>query len=114
MTREEQVQKAVEALKALREKMTGGGYLDASSVAERIMFDGNTLVSFDIRHWGVWENPSYAEDEEDYDWQILTEESRSRLQELTEDYSKRYGVTIRFTVEEKNWLSLTVQINSKE
>lgn len=114
MTREEQIQKAVEALKALKEKMSGGWCDYSSDVAERTLFDGNTIVSFDIRYWGSWVNPEDAKDEEDYDWKVLTPESYKRLMELTEEYSKRYGVEIRATTEEKCWIALRVMINSKQ
>ena len=116
MTKEEKVERAVAALKELKEKLTGGWEMQSGSVAERRLFDGNTEVSFDIRYWGEWVNPDYAQDEEDYDWKILTEESHERLRKIVADLEEKHGVHIQYSTEEKCWITFRVMIsvNSKK
>ena len=106
--------KAFEALNALRDKMTDGGYLDSDEVEESTLYNGNKCVEFAVRHWGKWETPQDAEDDEDYDWQILSQSSIEKLQKLVSEYSKRYGVDIRFQIGEKNWIYLEVEIKNKK
>lgn len=114
MTKEEKIKRATEALEALKSRISGGGYHPAGEVKEEYLsYRKATEVSFDIRYWGVWENPEGKEDEEDYDWQVLTRESVNRLQELTKEYGERYGVTITFTPEEKCWITFRVIIKEE-
>ena len=112
MTKEEKIIQATEALEALKRRISGGGYHPTDEVEQRLNYRKETEISFAIRYWGTWENPEDAEDEEDYDWQVLSRESVNRLRELTKEYGERYGVTITFTTEEKCWI--TFQITIKE
>jgi hypothetical protein len=60
-----------------------------------------------IRDWGRWENPHDAHDEQDYDWQVLTDQSRRELDKLHNQFSKQYpGIKFEFSTEEKNWIML--------
>lgn len=113
MTKEEKIKQATEALNALREKVSGGGYHPTGEVEQRLNFRKETEISFDIRYWGDWINPEGAEDEEDYDWKILSPESRKRLDELVKDFGKRYNVTIIATPEEKCWITFRITIKEE-
>lgn len=114
MTKEEKIKRATEALEALKSRVSGGGYHPVGEVTEEYLsYRKATEVSFDIRYWGVWENPEGKEDEEDYDWKVLTRESVNRLRELTKEYGERYGVTITFTPEEKCWITFRVTIKEE-
>ena len=113
MTKEEKIKQATEALNALREKVSGGGYHPTGEVEQRLNFRKETEISFDIRYWGDWINPEGAEDEEDYDWKILSPESRKRLGELVKDFGKRYNVTITATTEEKCWITFRITIKEE-
>ena len=114
MTKEEKIRQATEALEALKSRISGGGYHPTDEVKEEYLsYRKETKVSFAIRYWGTWVNPDYAEDEEDYDWQVLTRESADRLKELTKEYGERYGVTITFTIDEKCWITFRVIIKEE-
>lgn len=63
-----------------------------------------------VRYWGDWENPEDAEDEEDYDWQILSDEFQEKLNAILVKIQKKYGVQIHIPGDEKNWLSFEIQI----
>lgn len=110
---QEKIKQATEALEALKSRISGGGYHPTGEVEQRLNYRKETEISFDIRYWGEWENPEGEEDEEDYDWQVLTRESVSRLRELTKEYGERYGVTITFTPEEKCWITFRVTIKEE-
>lgn len=67
----------------------------------------------ECRDWGSWENPPEAEDDEDYDWQVLTEKSANMLDEISKKFIGMYpNHTIRICTEEKNWI--TIQVTEKE
>ncbi len=110
MTKEEKIKQATEALNALREAVSGGWYDEPSEVTQGLTFRKETEVSFDIRYWGTWVNPEEARYEEDYDWKILSPDSRKRLDELVKDFGERYGVTITATTEEKCWITFRIII----
>jgi hypothetical protein len=66
--------------------------------------NGNAMT-LDVRYWGRWENPEGEEDEEDYDWQKLSAESRKKLERILGDIEKRHPkVALSYSTEEKNWL----------
>jgi hypothetical protein len=61
--------------------------------------------SFEVRDWGSWENPEDAEDEEDYDWQVLTHQSVHQLKQIIGKVEAKYpNVKFDVTTEEKNWI----------
>jgi hypothetical protein len=61
--------------------------------------------SFEVRDWGSWENPEGEEDEEDYDWQVLTHESGQQIKQIVSKIQAKYpNVKFDITTEEKNWI----------
>ena len=96
---------AKEALKALRARLSkvGGGE------DYRIYSEEDALL-LEVRYWGEWENPEDAEDEEDYDWQVLTDESKEKLDEILTAIQKQYKVKIEQVGSEKNWLVFSINV----
>jgi hypothetical protein len=67
-----------------------------------------------IRHWGHWQLPDDADpsDDEyqDYDWEELSHESGRALQEIVQDFNKRYpSMVFSWSTSEKNWIDLYVK-----
>ena len=93
---------ALEDLKAEMRRISSG---DNWRLEEN---DGRLCLS--VRYWGSWENPDDAEDEEDYDWQVLSDEYQEKLNALLIKIQKKYGVQIHMPGDEKNWLSFEIQI----
>lgn len=96
--------RALEALRAeLLEATYRAGYgRESSDITPAHDGDGLTVS---VRHFGDWQNPIDAEDEEDYDWQVPTENTCRRLTEMMSAYSRDYGVRMSWHNEgEKNWL----------
>lgn len=66
----------------------------------------------EVRDWGNWENPQEAYDEddyEDYDWQVLSRDSKAALNAIVAKYQAIYGrMDILVSAEEKNWISIQV------
>ena len=114
MTKQEKIEQAVKALNALRNRVSGGWYDEPSEVTQRLNFNKDTEVSFDIRYWGEWINPEEARYEEDYDWKILSPESRERLDELVKEFEERYNVSILAMPEEKCWISFRTIIKEEK
>jgi len=68
------------------------------------------VAEFAFRDWGHWENPRDVEDEQDYDWQVMTEQTRAKLQEYMKKVAAKYPrVICQYSAEEKNWLHFTVR-----
>ena len=62
-----------------------------------------------IRYWGTWEVPDDAEDEEDYDWKVLSPSYRKKLNEISKILRDKYkDVNISLCVGEKCWIDLTI------
>lgn len=60
---------------------------------------------FEVRDWGEWQNPVDAEDEEDYDWQELTDHSSKLLRSIIAKVRSAYpNVNLQELGSEKNWL----------
>lgn len=114
MTKQEKIDRAIKALNALRERVSGGWYDEPSEVTQRLNFNKDTEVSFDIRYWGEWINPIEAEYEEDYDWKVLSPESRERLENLVKEYEKLYNVNILAMPEEKCWITFEILIREEK
>ncbi len=69
----------------------------------------------DFRDWGQWENPSDAEDEEDYDWQELTPKSRKAAAEVCAAMEKTFkGIKVKYGTGEKNYLEVSVGLDRDE
>lgn len=66
-----------------------------------------------IRDWGHWSNPPEAQeedDEEDYDWQVLSRESGTKLQSILNQVEQSFpNIKFSFTTEEKNWIMFTAK-----
>lgn len=91
-----------EVLEHLRKN--GGGYINKDQFDD----DGHSAYG-QIRDWGNWENPSDAADEEDYDWQVLTDSSSKKLDELLDEIRAKYPTQeIECEIGEKNYISITV------
>lgn len=60
--------------------------------------------TFSVRDWGTWINPPEADDEEDYDWQELSDESYARLRKIVDDFYKKYSFQFNFEIGEKNYI----------
>jgi hypothetical protein len=70
--------------------------------------DGDGWIA-EIRDWGNWEIPRDADlepgDEEDYDWEELSDESGAKLKSIVDDFSKRYpSIEFYWQTGEKNWI----------
>jgi len=68
-----------------------------------------TQLEVSIRYWGQWENPP-GEEEEDYDWQILTRKSVSVLKKVVEALQKKYKDHFKIDIspEEKNVITFRI------
>ena len=63
---------------------------------------------FEVRDWGDWETPPDAEDEEDHDWQELTDEYRQKLRTFRQQVQTEFPkVIVEPSPEEKNWIVVT-------
>ena len=82
------------------------GYIDRSDF--RVEDYGN-VISVQVRHLGKWKNPSYAHDEEDYDWQVLHKSSGKQIDKVVKKMAKQSGRKISWSTEEKNWLSFDIE-----
>lgn len=68
-----------------------------------------TQVEVAIRYWGDWSNPEDAEDEEDYDWQVLSKKSQEVLDKTVKNFAKVNDVKVRWTTEEKNYINFSLE-----
>ena len=82
------------------------GYIDRSDF--RVEDYGN-VINVQVRHLGKWKNPSYAHDEEDYDWQVLHKSSGKQIDKVVKKMAKQSGRKISWSTEEKNWLSFDIE-----
>jgi len=63
--------------------------------------------SIETRYWGHWETPQDVEDDEDYDWQELSSDSRKKLRDIIDRVSKNYpDVKLSYDIGEKNWITI--------
>ena len=69
--------------------------------------DNKTGKGFWIRYWGDWQVPYDAEDDGDYDWEELTDESGKKLDQLIRAVHVAFP-NVKITVQgsEKNWLGI--------
>ena len=67
-----------------------------------------------VRDWGTWELPEDCEDEEDYDWEELSESSYNKLQDIIERYRESYkDYEFHFQTSEKNYIDVRVILKEK-
>lgn len=67
--------------------------------------------SAECRDWASWENPEDTpeDEEEDYDWQVLSLQSGNTLSEIWAMFKGKYpNHDIQIFTEEKNWISIKV------
>jgi hypothetical protein len=85
-----------------------GRQVHGSDIQKAEMVSGEASAS--IRHWGKWVTPPDADDDEDYDWQELSQESGKKLKEYLDDIKKRYpNSKIYVSTGEKNWIEIQVK-----
>jgi hypothetical protein len=72
--------------------------------------NGN-MVEYSVRDFGQWINPPGEEDDEDYDWQIPSDETIVAVQKIVKSVSERFNVKIQFSFEEKNWIYFSIREN---
>ena len=82
------------------------GYIRSSDFS---IEDYGNVISVQVRHLGKWKNPSYAHDEEDYDWQVLHKSSGKQIDKVVKKMAKQSGRKISWSTEEKNWLSFDIE-----
>lgn len=69
----------------------------------------NNGCHFSMRDWGTWVNPEDAEDEEDYDWQVLSDASRKKLDGYMAKIAAKFPrMKADYSTDEKNWLTIYV------
>jgi hypothetical protein len=66
-------------------------------------------MSYHIRDWGSWQVPDEAGHEEDYDWKELDPRWRDKMNDLFNDLTAYHmEFNLRWSAEEKNWITITV------
>ena len=71
--------------------------------------DYGDFINVQVRDLGKWKNPSYARDEEDYDWQVLHKSSGKQIDKVVKRMAKQSGRKITWSAGEKNWLSFDIE-----
>lgn len=66
---------------------------------------------FSVRYFGDWINPLEEQDEEDYDWQIPTDATARKADQICADIAKRFPSIVPQWVNEgeKNWMGFQVR-----
>lgn len=73
-------------------------------------FDNPNTKGFSVRNWGEWELPNDVDpDEEDYDWEVMTDKTSKALGELIKKWRAEYpDFNIWVDSGEKNWIYIQV------
>jgi hypothetical protein len=102
----------------MKSAMSSGklGYSSGYTGEWRDIAKEGTGYSFEVRNWGGWQIPVDAEledgDEQDYDWEELDDEWGAKMQKIVDEIQAKYpNVKVRWTTEEKNYIS--VEANSR-
>lgn len=72
--------------------------------------------ALDIRHWGYWERDPEADwDEEDDDWEVLSEESSEEMQTIIDKVAEGLKnidprLTIEWSTSEKNHIEIYITL----
>jgi hypothetical protein len=70
----------------------------------------NNYAEGSIRYWGKWRVPAGEEDDGDYDWEEMDENSKKTLSDEIKKISTRYPkVKITFSAGEKNYIYIRVE-----
>lgn len=84
--------------------------VDSSDI--QIHKNGDKSIDVMIRYWGKWEMPPGEEDDGDYDWEVLSDESGKKADTIVKAaQAKHADLKIYWTTSEKNWLE--IQISKK-
>lgn len=75
-----------------------------ATVDEPEYYQGAFHIS--VRDFGTWQTAPGRDREEDDDHEVPTEATVKALDALTADLSKKYGVTVSWMAEEKNYVSI--------
>jgi hypothetical protein len=62
---------------------------------------------FSLRDWGTWESEPDSDDEDD-DWQVLTERSQAVLKARIAQATQDLPIKVHISPEEKNWITFIV------
>ena len=89
----------------LRRGVDSDGYISSSDFRVE---DYGDSVSVQIRYLGKWKNPSYARNEEDYDWQVLHKSSGKQIDKVVKKMAKQSGRKITWSASEKNWIDIDI------
>lgn len=89
----------------LRRNVDTDGYISNSDFMSR---DNGKFHTISVRYLGKWKNPSYARDEEDYDWQVLHKSSGKQIDKVIKKISKASGRKITWGTSEKNWIDIDI------
>ena len=89
----------------LRRNVDTDGYISNSDFQVE---DYGKYMSLSVRYLGKWQNPYYAEDEEDYDWQELKSSSRKQIDKVVKKMAKQSGRKITWSTSEKNWIDIDI------
>ena len=79
--------------------------------------EDNGDITLSIRNLGDWEvsdddrnDPDYeGEDFEDWDWEVPTEETRTKIKNIVESIKKETGRNVSVEFGEKNWTYFTIE-----
>jgi hypothetical protein len=70
---------------------------------------------YSVRHFGQWENPEWAEDEEDYDWQEPTPATVKKVEKIWKEALRETGIGKYInkqqsgpSTSEKNWFDFLI------
>lgn len=76
--------------------------------------DKDILTHMSCRNWGQWELPDDMDDEEDNDFEILTDESYMKMKKIIKELNDKYTkYSITADISEKNYIDFTVVKNNK-
>ncbi len=76
---------------------------------------GKNSIIFSVRGWGQWVVPDDAEDDGDYDWEVMTPKSLKQANDLIEQIKQKFpGIEIDWGPEEKNWLFFQIPLLAKQ
>ena len=71
-----------------------------------VQLDANSLS---IRHWGHWEIPEGEEDDGDYDWEVLSDDSSKKLKTVITAFEKENKCKVNVQTSEKNWIEFSIK-----
>jgi len=98
-----------EIRQAMQRGLTKRWTIFRSSSAKEMGHDNPLTVCFEVRDWGDWEVPPGEEDDGDYDWQQMTQETSNQLRTIITAARAKYpDFNIGVQSGEKNWIYIDV------